>query len=105
MAKATLIPNSVNFPRFHEVCDHCGKPASYHARQARRSTRETCLGGFNYQICLPCITKIDAMPEEEQRDVYNKAIVRHALYYSPQYGEFVAGWLGVETIGEGRAAA
>ncbi len=105
MGKATLIPNSVNFPKYHQVCDCCGEPASFQAMQATRGTRETCLGGFNYQICLACISEIDAMSEEEKEVAIDKAIVRHALYYSAQYGEFVANWLGVEGPHDLEAAA
>lgn len=104
MAKATPLPNSVNFPRHHQVCDHCGKPASWHLCEAVRRERDTAAGTFRYQICIACSGKIEALDQTQRDFLYTKAIVRHAAYYSTAYGRFVAGWFGVSPVRLGRVA-
>ena len=104
MAKTTEIPSSVNFPRHHQVCDHCGKPASWHLNEAVRGQRETAAGSFRYQICLACSTAIEDMPPEERDIAYTISLVRHATYYGPAFGRFVASWFGVRPVRLGRVA-
>lgn len=104
MGKTTEMPLSVNFPRHHQLCDHCGKPASWHLSEAARRERQTAAGTFPYQICTACIDKIEGMARSRREAAYTRAIVRHAMHYSVDYGRFVAGWFGVNAARLGGAA-
>ena len=104
MGKTTVTPLSVNFPRHHQVCDHCGKPASWHLSEAARRERQTAAGTFPYQTCNACVDKIEGMARGRREAAYTRAIVRHAAHYSADYGRFVASWLGVSLPRLGRVA-
>jgi hypothetical protein len=96
MQQATGQALSVNFPAHHGVCDCCQRVASWHRREAIRGERATPAGTFRYQICFECLEEIEALPEEQREACYLFALVRHARTYSEAFGQFLAGWFGVE---------
>ncbi|PZT01193.1 hypothetical protein A7X89_02415 [Stenotrophomonas maltophilia] len=104
MQQATGQALSVNFPAHHGHCDCCSRPASWHRREAIRGQRSTPAGSFHYQICFECLEEIEALPDSQREACYLCALVRHATTYSETFGQFLAGWFGVEWLRASQAA-
>lgn len=105
MQQATGQALSVNFPAHHGYCDCCSRPASWHRREAIRGQRSTPAGSFHYQICFECLEEIEALPDPQREACYLFALVHHARTYSKEFGDFLAGWFGVELDQAAKRAA
>ena len=84
-----------SFQRYHQHCDNCGTEANWALGHAVRGEYETAAGGFQYQLCKKCIAAFDKKAKPARQRAMYRALVRHAAYYSPDFGKFVAAWYGV----------
>lgn len=93
---STREPLGDQFPRFHPVCDCCGQLASVGLRQAVRGHLGTPAGEFAYQVCIACDAVMDELPVAALFATKVDAAVRHADFYSAEYGQFIADWFGID---------
>jgi len=83
-----------NFPRLHLFCDRCDAPLG---GLRESGSIETPAGCFRYAFCDKCCDARRKMSKTARAVTNKRALVRHAMRYSPQFGSFVADWFGVKT--------
>lgn len=83
-----------DFPRYHNHCDRCG--CEVHYSEGNRGEVETAAGSFAYRVCGPCGIKLERMAKPARERAKARAMAKHAARYSPDFGRFVASWVGVQ---------